>query len=201
MLNHHHFTMKNLILTIAMMAALILWAVTSIALADDFKTVNGKEYKNATVSRVEPDGIVLKTKVGVTKVYFTELPKEVQQRFGYEPVRATIAAQQQQRQEDEQQLETLKERMPKYRIQGLIIRKTSDGLIVQQSNLGPSVGHNATDIPMGIKNPPMGAFVLIREYPDQENLVDGDHVDAVAYGNGPVSLGGSTCRSYTFFSR
>ena len=31
--------------------------------------------KNATISRVEPDGIVLKTKSGVAKVYFTELPK------------------------------------------------------------------------------------------------------------------------------
>src|SRR6476660_8156120 len=60
----------------------------SIALADDFKTINGKEYKNATVSRVEPDGIVLKTKSGVAKVYFAELPKEVQQRFNYDPEKA-----------------------------------------------------------------------------------------------------------------
>jgi hypothetical protein len=66
----------------AMLASLAtLYA--SIALADDFKTVNGKEYKNATVTRVEPDGIVLKTKSGITKVYFTELPKDVQERFHY----------------------------------------------------------------------------------------------------------------------
>jgi hypothetical protein len=56
----------------------------SIALAEDFKTINGKEYKNATVSRVEPDGIVLKTKSGISKVYFTELPKDVQQRFQHD---------------------------------------------------------------------------------------------------------------------
>jgi hypothetical protein len=55
----------------------------SVALAEDFKTINGKEYKDATVSRVEPDGIVLKTKSGITKVYFVELPKEAQERFGY----------------------------------------------------------------------------------------------------------------------
>jgi hypothetical protein len=55
----------------------------SIVLADDFKTINGKEYKNVTVSRVEADGIVLKSKSGVTKVYFTELPKDVQERFHY----------------------------------------------------------------------------------------------------------------------
>jgi hypothetical protein len=57
----------------------------SIALADDFKTINGKEYKNVTVSRVEPDGIVLKTKSGISKIYFVELPKEVQQHFHYDP--------------------------------------------------------------------------------------------------------------------
>jgi hypothetical protein len=36
-------------------------------LAEDFKTISGKEYKNATVSRVEPDGIVLKRKSGITE--------------------------------------------------------------------------------------------------------------------------------------
>ena len=61
-----------------------------IVFAEDFKTVNGKEYKNVTVSRVEPDGIVLKTKSGVTKVYFNELPKEVQERFHYDPAQAAV---------------------------------------------------------------------------------------------------------------
>jgi hypothetical protein len=36
------------------------------------------------VSRVEPDGIVLITKSGISKVYFTELPKEVQERYHYD---------------------------------------------------------------------------------------------------------------------
>ncbi len=56
---------------------------TSLAVADDFKTTNGKEYKNATVTRVEPDGIVVKSKSGISKVYFVELPKDVQERFHY----------------------------------------------------------------------------------------------------------------------
>ena len=55
----------------------------SIALADDFKTIDGKEYKNVTVSRVEADGIVIKTKTGLSKIYFAELPKDVQERFHY----------------------------------------------------------------------------------------------------------------------
>ena len=53
----------------------------SLALAEDFKTVSGKVYKDATVSRIEADGIEIKTKTGISKVYFTELPQEVQERF------------------------------------------------------------------------------------------------------------------------
>ena len=50
----------------ALLEALIALAIlsslsASLALADEFKTVSGKEYKNATVSRVEADGIVIKT--------------------------------------------------------------------------------------------------------------------------------------------
>src|SRR6266446_6347977 len=53
----------------------------SVALAEDFKTVNGKVYKDATVSRIEADGIELKTKTGISKVYFNELPQDVKERF------------------------------------------------------------------------------------------------------------------------
>ena len=65
---------------------------TSFALADDFKTVTGKEYKDATVTRVDPDGIVVKSKSGISKIYFQELPKEVQQRFNYNPQQAAAFA-------------------------------------------------------------------------------------------------------------
>jgi hypothetical protein len=53
----------------------------SLALSEDFKTTNGKVYKDATVNRIEGDGIVLRTEKGVFKVYFAELPQEVQERF------------------------------------------------------------------------------------------------------------------------
>jgi hypothetical protein len=49
----------------------------SLAVADDFKTSNGKEYKNATVTRVEPDGIVIKFSGGIVKLPFTDLPEEM----------------------------------------------------------------------------------------------------------------------------
>jgi hypothetical protein len=53
----------------------------SLALGEDFKTIQDKEYKDATVIRVEADGIVLRTKSGIVKLYFSELPKEVRERF------------------------------------------------------------------------------------------------------------------------
>ena len=67
----------------------------SLTLADDFRTIRGKEYKDATVSRVEPDGIVLRTKSGIVKLYFSELPKEVQGRFDHEGAETNAATPQQ----------------------------------------------------------------------------------------------------------
>jgi thiol-disulfide isomerase/thioredoxin len=63
--------------------SLLILCLALATFADDFKTIPGKEYKDVTVSRVEPDGIVLKTKSGISKLYFVELPKDVQDRFHY----------------------------------------------------------------------------------------------------------------------
>jgi thioredoxin 1 len=67
----------------------------SVVLADDFRAIDGKEYKNVTVSRIEPDGIMLRTKSGISKVYFVELPKEVQERFHYNAAIASAYSAQQ----------------------------------------------------------------------------------------------------------
>ena len=64
-------------------ASMSLVVSASLGLADDFKTIDGKIYKDATISHVEADGIVIKTKTGISKIYFVELPKDVQERFHY----------------------------------------------------------------------------------------------------------------------
>ena len=69
---------------------ILLLSFAAAAISEDFKTVNGKEYKDATVTRVEPDGIVVKTNSGITKVYFTELPKDVQEHFHYDAGKAAL---------------------------------------------------------------------------------------------------------------
>jgi hypothetical protein len=77
-------------ISLAILAALS----ASLALAEDFKTIKGKVYKDATISRVDADGIVLRTKTGISKVYFIELPKDVQERFHPRPSPTkTVAAQ------------------------------------------------------------------------------------------------------------
>jgi hypothetical protein len=72
---------------------LIILAVLSatLAMAEDFKTIKGKVYKDATIRRVEADGIVVSTKTGISKIYFVELPKEVQERFRPSPAKTAAA--------------------------------------------------------------------------------------------------------------
>src|SRR6266568_5028159 len=66
--------------TIGILATL---SAISLALADEFKTMDGKIYKDATISHVEADGIVIRTKTGISKIYFVELSKDIQERFHY----------------------------------------------------------------------------------------------------------------------
>lgn len=89
---------------------ILLLSFATAALSEDFKTVNGKEYNDATVTRVDPDGVVVKTKSGIAKVYFTELPKDVQEHFHYDSEKAAAYSAEQaanytaiQKQQDETQ--------------------------------------------------------------------------------------------------
>jgi len=90
--------------------ALLIFAVLSgsLALAEDFRTINGKEYKDATITRVEAAGIVLRTKTGISKVYFFELPQDVQRKFHRVPATPSAA----QRQPDAIKLETKQQGSP-----------------------------------------------------------------------------------------
>ena len=80
-------SVKECATTLAILALLS----ATLALAEEFKTVRGKLYKDATIIRVEADGIVLKTKTGISKVYFVELPSDVQQRFRPTPAKTPVA--------------------------------------------------------------------------------------------------------------
>ena len=96
----------------AKVLTVLVLSFTSVAFAEDFKTVNGKEYKDATITRVEPDGIVVKTTSGISKIHFAELPREIQERFHYDQQKASAYSAEQaanytayQKQEEEVQRE------------------------------------------------------------------------------------------------
>ena len=71
-------------------AILVTLFATAVALADDFKTTSGKEYKNATVTQVEADGIVIKTKAVFPKFILPSCPKMF--RSGFTMIPPTPAA-------------------------------------------------------------------------------------------------------------
>lgn len=52
------------------------------------KTVTGKTYENAKVSRVTPEGLVISHPGGIVTIPFTELPANVQEFYGYDPAAA-----------------------------------------------------------------------------------------------------------------
>lgn len=52
-------------------------------------TTKGVSYQNYTISRVEPDGLVIRHSSGITKVLFANLRETDQKRFNYDPAKAT----------------------------------------------------------------------------------------------------------------
>ena len=81
---------------------ILIVCCASVALAEDFRTIKGKEYKNATVTRVDADGIVVRTKAGISRLYFGELPEDVQMRFGHDPAKVEAEAAAKEKHIDEQ---------------------------------------------------------------------------------------------------
>src|SRR5438067_9010077 len=63
--------------------SILLILPVSLAVADDIKTNYGKEYRNATVTRVEPDGIMIKLSGGLLKIPFKDLSDELKQKYHY----------------------------------------------------------------------------------------------------------------------
>jgi hypothetical protein len=66
----------------------ILLIYTFLARADDITTLKGEKLVGVTISRVEPDGLVVIKSDGIVKIPFTELPPEVRTKYGYDPQKA-----------------------------------------------------------------------------------------------------------------
>jgi hypothetical protein len=74
---------------------LIFWIAIFLPLlsfAEDFSLNDGREYKDVTVTRVLPDGIMVMTEDGVIKLPFNLLPPDVQQAFRTKPTPSATPA-------------------------------------------------------------------------------------------------------------
>jgi hypothetical protein len=58
----------------------------------DVKTTDGRELKNVSITKVEPDGITVMTDDGVEKLPFAILPPDIQKTFSYDPQKAAAYA-------------------------------------------------------------------------------------------------------------
>jgi len=70
---------------------LVLVFATFPAWAEDW-TVNGKDYHNVTVTKVDPDKVHIMYDGGIGSVNLADLTPELQKRFNYDPAKAQAAA-------------------------------------------------------------------------------------------------------------
>ena len=66
----------------------VAFLTVSTVFAENFTLNDGTEYKRVRVTRAEPDGVVITTTYGIIKLFFADLPKEVQEKYHYDPKKA-----------------------------------------------------------------------------------------------------------------
>ncbi len=170
------------------------------AFADDITLISGKEYKGVTVTRVEADGIMVMTDSGIEKLYFAWLPKEIQQKYGYNPAAAAAYAaqnaavqqriaqsQQQEQQEDQAQAAQTPQAIHPVRIVGTVEESDQDGLLVSTEIADWFANGGNVVLARDKSRPKLGSLqeeVYIVGHPKQSEIVnkDGIDVDAVLDG-------------------
>ena len=64
----------------------------ALARAEDWKTIDGKQYPDVTVQKVEPDAVTILYRDGGALIPLAILPDDLQKRFHYDPAAARAAA-------------------------------------------------------------------------------------------------------------
>jgi len=67
---------------------LALFSAAPLLSAADLATLDGKVFKDYTVTKVEPDGLSIRHAEGMAKIPFHRLPEEMQKEHGYDPFHA-----------------------------------------------------------------------------------------------------------------
>ena len=71
---------------------LVLVAGVGGLLGEEIKMADGEVVAFTSVKRTEPDGLVVLTESGVSKIHFSKMSKEAQQQYGYDPQKAVSYA-------------------------------------------------------------------------------------------------------------
>jgi len=71
--------MKKIILIVAVSASLGHGSMVGDRI--DIQTLDGREFSNAKISRIEPDGLMVMTEDGITKVAFENMPQNLRSKF------------------------------------------------------------------------------------------------------------------------
>lgn len=62
--------------------------VSAVSSTSVLRDLSGREYRNAKITGKEPDGLMVKHEGGVSKVLFVNLPKEIQDKYEFDPIEA-----------------------------------------------------------------------------------------------------------------
>lgn len=204
---------------------IIAFTLTAACLhADDITTLRGEKFTSVTVSRVEPDGIVLIKSDGIVKIPFSDLSPELRAKYGYDPEKAAqynaaVQAAASQRAAEAGAVEAANAgaatqaaavkaqqedlaKVKKYRIEGVVFEKTGEGLIlnyadVNQADVVPSASNHYLRIPFAKLTP----LIFLRGYPDEEKLANDDRVKIIGYETGVYSYHGTTYHAFAFYSK
>jgi hypothetical protein len=70
----------------------IFFSLCFCSIAEDLTTLDNNTYHDIRVSRIEVDGIIALYSGGGGKIFFTNLPPDLQKRYGYDPAKAAALA-------------------------------------------------------------------------------------------------------------
>jgi hypothetical protein len=112
-----------------MFVMLVLIGISVLPLKAEDWTVNGKDYHNVTVGKVEPDRVHITYDGGIGTVMLSDLSPDLQKRFNYNPTQA--AAVTQKRDADQSAAEA--DMMAQVRAQAAAKRESDSAAAVQQT--------------------------------------------------------------------
>jgi hypothetical protein len=199
--------MKNLLLIFFSISA----AVFAQEKLEQITTLEGKTYINCTITKVEPDGLRIMHDNGVGKLFFDNLPSELQIKYNYDPLKAQqfkaevkqqqakIVLQNQASQEavaKKQQLAAQREEIEKKikRVIGKVIQVTNEGLLIScrddvsydsnRRNGGNLSAAEQAQLNNEMSLPPRAKdIIFLTKYPQRE-IIDGAWIETAGYPNG-----------------